>query len=182
MEKDNNGNITLSELGKPKRYVTDHDEKGESIFSTAFDEHVTPAAIPGTLLYDVFTLTQSPAQLNGNADIEAMKSLTQATGLHREGATVMRFVDFLPGAPAVMHRTVSIDFGVLIFGELELTLDSGETKLLKPGDTVVQRGTNHAWRNPHPTETARALFVLAPIVPLVVNGEQLKEHIEWPES
>ena len=46
-----------------------------------------------------------------------------------------------------MHRTVSLDYGVVLEGEVELVLDSGETRLMKRGDVSVQRGTNHAWRN-----------------------------------
>ena len=40
-----------------------------------------------------------------------------------------------------MHRTQSLDFGVVLEGEIELVLDSGETRLLKRGDVAVQRGT-----------------------------------------
>lgn len=46
-----------------------------------------------------------------------------------------------------MHRTVSLDYGVLISGELECLLDSGETRSVHPGDVVVQRGTMHQWVN-----------------------------------
>lgn len=180
MEKDDNGNVTSSEHGNPRRYITEYNAEGKSVFNTALDERVEPITFPGCLSYDVYTMTKHPVDMADNADLAAMGELAPATGIHREGATVVRLVDFLPGAPAFMHRTVSIDFGVLVFGELELVLDSGETRTLRPGDAVVQRGTNHAWRNPHPTETARAVFVLAPSVPLVINGEQLGEHIELP--
>jgi quercetin dioxygenase-like cupin family protein len=182
MEKDENGNVTLSELGKPKRYMTEFNAEGKSIFETTFDESIAPIAYPGALSYEIYTSTQHPIDMAGNADLKAMKELAPATSIHREGATMARIVDFLPGAPLMMHRTVSVDFGVLVSGELELVLDSGETRVMKPGDTVVQRGTNHAWRNTHPTESARALFVMAPSVPLVINGEELHEHMEFPEN
>ncbi|MDY0037432.1 MAG: cupin domain-containing protein [Zoogloea oleivorans] len=57
------------------------------------------------------------------------------------------------------HRTDSIDYGVLIEGELTLHLDDGETCVLKPGDVVVQMGTRHAWRNTGSTP-ARMMFVM----------------------
>ncbi len=44
----------------------------------------------------------------------------------------------------LMHRTESVDYGIVISGEMTLVLDKGET-LLKAGDVVIQRGTNHAW-------------------------------------
>lgn len=57
-----------------------------------------------------------------------------------------------------MHRTESVDFGILIDGELTLILDDSEI-VLHPGDIVVQRGTNHAWSN-RGTEPCRIAFVL----------------------
>jgi mannose-6-phosphate isomerase-like protein (cupin superfamily) len=46
-----------------------------------------------------------------------------------------------------MHRTDTIDYEVVISGEVWLELDDGQEVHLKPGDTVVQNGTRHAWRN-----------------------------------
>ena len=57
-----------------------------------------------------------------------------------------------------MHRTQSVDYGVVISGEMTLVLDHGET-VLKPGDVVIQRGTNHAWAN-RSGQVCRMLFVL----------------------
>lgn len=51
-----------------------------------------------------------------------------------------------PGLLSPMHRTVSLDYGVVLEGEVELVLDSGETRVLKRGDVAIQRGTCHAWR------------------------------------
>ena len=58
----------------------------------------------------------------------------------------------------LMHRTESVDYGVVIEGELTLVLDKGEVPL-KAGSVVVQRGTNHAWAN-RSGKTCRMLFVL----------------------
>lgn len=68
-----------------------------------------------------------------------------------------------------MHRTKSIDYGVLIEGEIIARLDSGEEKFLKRGDLVIQRATNHDWKNPSKTEWARIVFVL-------VTWYQIGEH------
>ncbi|KAF3006951.1 hypothetical protein E8E14_003006 [Neopestalotiopsis sp. 37M] len=167
----------------PRRYVTDHNDEGKSVFSSVLDEELTPTAAHGLNVYDAFIAPQQqPAQMASMTDLEAAQvPLSPIQGIARPDATVVRLVDFLPGQPALMHRTVTMDYGVLISGELELKLDSGEARQLQPGDVVIQRGTSHAWRNPHPTNTARGLFVMSPIVPLVVNGEQLGEHVEMPE-
>jgi len=58
----------------------------------------------------------------------------------------------------LMHRTESVDYGIVVDGEMTLVLDDGEV-LLKPGSVVVQRGTNHAWAN-RSGRPCRMLFVL----------------------
>jgi uncharacterized cupin superfamily protein len=58
----------------------------------------------------------------------------------------------------LMHRTESIDYGVVIDGEMTLILDEGEV-MLAPGSVVIQRGTNHAWAN-RSNRICRMLFVL----------------------
>ncbi|WP_060887249.1 cupin domain-containing protein [Streptomyces caniscabiei] len=65
---------------------------------------------------------------------------------------------FEPDNPG-MHTTPTVDYGVVLSGEIVLDLDDGETALLHPGDLVVQNGTRHAWRNPG-TEPATLFFVL----------------------
>jgi quercetin dioxygenase-like cupin family protein len=76
-----------------------------------------------------------------------------------------------------MHRTVSLDYGVVLIGEMELVLDSGETRVMKVGDVAVQRGTNHAWRNTSKTEWARMMYVLQPSLPIAINGKPLDEDL-----
>lgn len=73
---------------------------------------------------------------------------------------LLRILDVQPlgagGKRTVMHRTQTIDYVVVIAGELVLILDDSEVTL-KPGDVVVQRGTDHAWEN-RGSEVARAAF------------------------
>jgi hypothetical protein len=59
----------------------------------------------------------------------------------------------------LMHRTRSVDYAVVMSGEIDMMLDDGVMVHLKPGDTIVQQATNHAWVN-HGTEICRILFVL----------------------
>jgi Cupin domain len=98
--------------------------------------------------------------------------------LDKEDGNVYRILDVLPGFDAIMHRTVSIDVGLVLEGEVELSLDSGETRIMRKGDIIVQRGTMHGWRNTSDTETARMFFVLSPIKPVVVQGQEL--GLAWP--
>jgi quercetin dioxygenase-like cupin family protein len=64
------------------------------------------------------------------------------------GGSVFRVTDLGPEFTTPMHRTRSIDYCIVLSGEVELVLDGGETVQLEAGETVVQRGTSHAWRNP----------------------------------
>lgn len=74
-----------------------------------------------------------------------------------------------------MHRTVSLDYGVVLEGEVELVLDSGEVRLMKRGDVAIQRGTNHAWRNPSETKWSRMMYVLQEANEIKVGGKTLGE-------
>lgn len=77
----------------------------------------------------------------------------------------------------MMHRTQSLDYGIVLEGEIELVLDSGDTQLMGRGDVAVQRATMHAWRNPSKTEWARMIFVLQDCKSLTVAGQNMKEDL-----
>ena len=90
--------------------------------------------------------------------------LDPATEAKMEPGFLMKAVG--PVAPArgrpvthpLMHRTRSVDYAVVLSGEIDMVLDDTVVHL-KPGDTIVQQATNHAWVN-HGKETCRILFVL----------------------
>ncbi|CAD6444545.1 25f166f7-2958-4c2e-902e-207f3879a38a-CDS [Sclerotinia trifoliorum] len=73
--------------------------------------------------------------------------LSNPPGLSISTGTVVRFVDFKPDVSCPMHKTVSLDYGVVVEGVVELVLDSGETRVMHRGDVCVQRATSHLWRN-----------------------------------
>lgn len=96
------------------------------------------------------------------ADIASYQSdLSSPPGLTVSTGTVLRYVDMAPNSLSPMHKTVSVDYGVVLEGTIELVLDSGETKVMRRGDVCVQRATNHAWRNITENDGwGRMLFVL----------------------
>ena len=57
------------------------------------------------------------------------------------------------------HRTETLDFGIVMKGQITLVLDNNEKQVCKPGDVIVQRGTIHAWHN-ETDEWARVYFVV----------------------
>jgi quercetin dioxygenase-like cupin family protein len=72
---------------------------------------------------------------------------------------MVRFTEMAPGAESPMHRTQTVDVGVVLEGETWLLLDDGSETRVGVGDAVVQRGTNHAWAN-RSDRPVRMLFVL----------------------
>jgi quercetin dioxygenase-like cupin family protein len=58
-----------------------------------------------------------------------------------------------------MHRTETVDYGIVVSGEITLLLDDGRESVLRQGDVVIQRGTDHAWAN-RSAESALVAFVL----------------------
>jgi len=89
-------------------------------------------------------------------------------------------VDFAPGKDVepLMHRTESLDFGVVLEGTVELILDSGETRIMNRGDICVQRATSHAWRNvTKDNGWVRMMFVLLSSEKVVVDGKELGEDL-----
>jgi quercetin dioxygenase-like cupin family protein len=92
------------------------------------------------------------------------------------GGSNLRVLELPPGYESVMHRTVSLDYGVVTEGALELVLDGGEVRGMGRGDLVVQRGTMHAWRNPSAAEWARVVFVVLDAERVAVGGRELGEQ------
>src|SRR5262245_44782744 len=76
-------------------------------------------------------------------------------------------ITFPPGNPGHMHRTETIDYVIVMQGELDMDMDDSTVKL-KAGDVMVQRGTNHAWVN-RSKDVARAAFVLIDAKPLGIG-------------
>ena len=76
---------------------------------------------------------------------------------------------------AYMHRTETIDYGIVLAGTVELELDDGAVTSASAGDIIIQRGTIHLWRNPSTDTVCRIAFVLIEAAPVVVNGAALPD-------
>ena len=153
-----------------KRYITDHDDTGKAIFTTRVDEDLNfkdlqklpfgnaGAAAKSTLGY---ATKEFPTTLKGEADIAAYEDfLTDPPGVCIPNGTVLRLLDIPPNTRSPMHRTKSLDYAIVLEGSIIAGLDSGAEKVLRRGDIVIQRGTNHDWMNASDTEWARMAFVL----------------------
>ena len=88
-------------------------------------------------------------------------------------------IDFGPGLVSIPHGVITIDYGVVLEGEFRLTLDSGESRVMKRGDMLIQRATTHKWENISGggTECGRILFVLLGCKDVVVGGKKIEEDL-----
>ncbi|KAL3462041.1 hypothetical protein BJX64DRAFT_288783 [Aspergillus heterothallicus] len=159
------------------RYITNHDANGVTGFDEKVPEPLQWQQLANGARFSLgYATNEIPVELSDDKDVGVYQSfLKDLPGVTIPGGTVLRVVDMNPGSISPMHRTVSLDYGVVLEGEVELILDSGATRLLKRGDIAVQRGTNHAWRNPSTTTWARMLYVLQEANPVKVNGKDLEE-------
>jgi len=171
-------------LPRPNRYITTHDDQsGKAIYSDTVPEpvsfwHVGPKNEPAAFGLGYVT-DAMPVRLTRNQDLTDFyhgHRRRKQSGLVNRGGSVLRYVDYPPRASSPMHRTVSCDYAVVLFGKMECLLDSGERRTLNPGDTLIQRGTMHQWINLE-NSWSRMLYVLLDATPVDIHGEQLCEEL-----
>lgn len=119
-----------------RRVVTGLDAEGRSCI-------VIDGPVPQKQL--VWHTPAMPADNAGTADA----SIPFTMDLLKDGSSCFAIVQIPAGMPRFMHSTDTIDYLVILDGQLVLEMETGET-ILGPGDCVVQRGTMHAWRNDGP--------------------------------
>ena len=173
---------------KIRRIVTGHDANGKSVFLSdgpAARTLALPTA-PGLVLTDLWETTSAPADNSGDKDAADRP-------VHLEPAptgTIFRVVEFPPDASwqgkadakaafeaigaghakdaqssnPMMHKTASVDYAIVLKGEIWAIMDSGE-RHMTAGDVLIQRGTNHAWSN-RTDAPALVAFILVGAKPL----------------
>ncbi|ENH71815.1 hypothetical protein FOC1_g10004062 [Fusarium oxysporum f. sp. cubense race 1] len=93
------------------------------------------------------------------------------------GGVTFCTTDFLPGTQTPMHRTLTMDYCVVMSGEIVLVLDSGEEKVIREGDITLQQGVNHMWIN-RSQSTCWVAFIMVSSEKLITkNGEVLEETV-----
>jgi quercetin dioxygenase-like cupin family protein len=149
-----------------RRVVTGHDADGRAV--VLIDETATNmvSARPGATASVVWTTEGFPVDNNGSAD-----QSRRQTGTTLANGTVFRVLELAPGNAPRNHRTDSIDYAVVMKGEIDMELDD-ETVHLKAGDVLVQRGTIHNWVN-RGTEPCVIAFVLIAAEPVTAAGKVL---------
>ena len=139
----------------PRRVVTGHDDHGKSVFLSDGAPPVARTAPDGAGFHERWSTAAVPAALDAaEPDPAAGVVLIPPP----RGGTKIRINEFPPGVVSPTHRTETVDYGIVLEGELTLVMDEGET-IIRPGDIVIQRGTNHGWANRSGAH-CRIVFVL----------------------
>lgn len=149
-----------------RRVVTGHDASGKACVS--IDESMSNIAPlrAGATASVIWTTEGFPIDSDAPGDGAQRKVATA----HPNG-TVFRVIEYAPGVTPRNHRTDSIDYAVVLSGEIDMDLDGSEVHL-KAGDVLVQRGTIHNWIN-RGTEPCVIAFVLIASLPARVADHAL---------
>jgi mannose-6-phosphate isomerase-like protein (cupin superfamily) len=155
-------------IWRVRRVLTGHDADGKSIFIADGEAPNVKemASMPGLALTDLWETTESPASNDGNKDAAVRPVRLEPP----KNGTILRIVEFPPDSAwrasadakaafksigaghakdkasrdPMMHKTSTVDYIIVLEGEIYAIMDTDE-KLLRAGDILVQRGTNHSW-------------------------------------
>jgi mannose-6-phosphate isomerase-like protein (cupin superfamily) len=144
-----------------RRIVTGHDANGKSVVVSDGSPPQHHSMHGPSVGADFIEMWNTPLAVPLLTSVEAREPNEREFTIMPVAGHLLRILEIYPpsagGKRTVMHRTQTLDYVVVIEGELVLLLDDSEVSL-KRGDVVVQRGTNHAWEN-RSDKVARAAFV-----------------------
>jgi mannose-6-phosphate isomerase-like protein (cupin superfamily) len=168
---------------KIRRVVTGHDDKGKAVVLMDGEAgHARFSEVTGITSTLLWVTDATPANISGVADAadrdigvapppegsifrivefppenQVGRAWSHEEMIKEMGLAVPGETEVKPRHPA-MHRTESIDYAIILSGEIDMLLDDSEVHL-KAGDVVIQRGTNHAWVN-RGNDSCRIAFIL----------------------
>jgi len=149
-----------------RRVVTGHDKNGRAVVTIDEVSKNNISARPGATSCVVWTTEGFPVNNTGDAD-EAQRKV----GTTLPNGTVCRIIEFAPGVAPRNHRTDSVDYIIILSGEIDMDLE-GTSVHLKAGDVLVQRGTIHNWIN-RGKEPCVLAAILIDAKPVQVGGKVL---------
>lgn len=175
--------------GQIRRVVTGHNAAGKSIFvSDGPTPHVFSRTKGSAVVHELWETARTPADNRGDADAIARSHRLPPP----PNGSVFRVIEYPPDSERLaaiarehalpddsgraeatdrnnprhpgFHKTATVDYAIVLSGEIYAMMDEGEV-LLKAGDVLVQRGTNHAWSN-RTAAPAVIAFVLIDAAPV----------------
>lgn len=156
----------MSDFPPIRRIVTGHDAAG--VAKILWDGPATNArhSASGNRSTLLWSSAETPADIALGEAPEDEGARTLGTPPPPNG-TRFAINDLPPGAVGAHHRTDSLDYAIILAGDVDLVMDEGRTRC-NVGDVIVQRGTNHSWVNAG-TTPARIAFVLIDAKPLGIG-------------
>jgi uncharacterized cupin superfamily protein len=167
---------------KVRRIVTGHNVSGKAIVKT--DEQVTAVSrvAAGISGCEIWSTDQMPIDNSAAADTAQRAGFVKHSNYVGDGGgTTFRINEWAPGHARFTHRTETMDYVMVLSGEIDLEFDSGEVVHLKVGDIVVQRGTMHTWVNKGSVPAVTA-FILIDAKPVEVNGKEMRTVFPVPDG
>ena len=149
-----------------RRVVTGHDQSGKAVVTIDEISKNVISRRPNHQSCVIWSTGEFPTDNGGDADGGLRK-----VGTTDPNGTVFRLVEYGPGVTPRNHRTKSIDYAIVLAGEIDMEMD-GTMVHLKQGDVLVQRGTIHNWIN-RGTEPCIVAFVLVAAKPVERAGKLL---------
>ncbi|KAK4109675.1 hypothetical protein N656DRAFT_791805 [Canariomyces notabilis] len=142
-------------LRASRRFITSRNKDGKGVFvvDDTGDHHRVLAG------------GRTPVDMNDDKDMKYARDNAEP-GIHIPNGSVVRLVDFAPGIESPPHRAMFL-----------LSLDSGESKVMLPGDVSVNRCCMHTWKNLDEERPSRMVFILLDVATYKVNGEVVKEDL-----
>ena len=158
-----------------RRIVTGHDANGKAV--VASDERLTATSrgIGANITGCQMWLTERMPVDNSAAAGAAQRagSIKQYNYVGSGQGSVFRITEWAPGHARFPHRTETVDYVILLSGEIDCELEDGAVVHMKPGDVLIQRGTMHTWVNKGSVPAVTA-FILLDAKPDQVNGKELR--------
>ncbi|MEH2419545.1 MAG: cupin domain-containing protein [Nostoc sp.] len=162
---------------KVRRVVVANDSSGKAM---ATSDEVLPAMSVGTETKisgcELWSTDKMPVDNSAEAAVEQKAGVVQRyhdfNYVGNGQGAAFRITEFPPGHAKIPHRTETLDYDVVLAGEIDLELEGSETVHLKTGDSVIVRGATHAWIN-RGSVPAVLVFIMTDASPVVVNGKEL---------
>jgi naringenin degradation protein FdeH len=142
-------------MSVPRRIVTGHDASGRSVILSDTPSPKT-TDIGTAAFHEIWVTEGMPVQIPADEPEPTARPIRVPPPAN---GVMIRYTEMAPGAESPMHRTETLDVGIVLEGETWLLLDDGSETRVGPGDAVVQRATNHAWAN-RSDQPVRMVFVL----------------------
>ena len=150
-----------------RRIVTGHDENGKACVLVDEISKTVVSRRPGQESTVIWATDHTPPRLGDDRDLSPEVETTTI-----DNGTVFRIGKFGPGVAARVHRTASIDYAIILSGEIDMELDDGVVVHLNQGDMLVQRATVHNWVNNGAEPCLLAFILISGKMP-EIGGEKL---------